>query len=83
MPWPAGHAEISRGLAEGLLYKEIGVRIGRDPSVVSREVARHGGRAARRRSAGATAAPRHAWRPGTRCSPRRSGPARRPTGPGR
>ncbi|MET7375337.1 hypothetical protein ABZS36_22640 [Micromonospora arida] len=28
-----------------MLYKEIGVRIGRDPSVVPREVARHGGRA--------------------------------------
>lgn len=37
--------EISRGLAEGLQYKEISVRIGRDPSIVSREVARHGGRA--------------------------------------
>ncbi|MEU5939689.1 helix-turn-helix domain-containing protein [Micromonospora sp. NPDC047548] len=36
--------EISRGLAEGLEYKRIGVLIGRDPSVVSREVARHGGR---------------------------------------
>jgi IS30 family transposase len=36
--------EISRGLAEGLQYKEISVRIGRDPSVISREVARHGGR---------------------------------------
>lgn len=39
------HEEISHGLAEGLLYKEIGVRIGRNPSIVSREVARHGGRA--------------------------------------
>ena len=37
--------EISRGLAEGLLCKEIGVRIGRGPSVFSRDVARHGGRA--------------------------------------
>jgi IS30 family transposase len=36
--------EISRGLAEGLQYKEIALRLGRDPSVVSREVARHGGR---------------------------------------
>jgi transposase, IS30 family len=35
--------EISRGLAEGLEYKEIALRIGRDPSVVSRDVARHGG----------------------------------------
>jgi IS30 family transposase len=36
--------EISRGLAEGLQYKEIAVRLGRDPSVISRDVARHGGR---------------------------------------
>jgi IS30 family transposase len=36
--------EISRGLAEGLQYKEIAVRLGRDASVISREVARHGGR---------------------------------------
>ncbi len=36
--------EISRGLAEGLKYKEIAGRIRRDPSVISREVARHGGR---------------------------------------
>ena len=41
----ADREEISRGLAEGLQYKEIGVRIGRDPSIVSRDVARHGGRA--------------------------------------
>jgi hypothetical protein len=32
-------------LAEGLLYKEIGVLVGRDPSIISREVRRHGGRA--------------------------------------
>lgn len=37
--------EISRGLAEGLQYKEIARLIGRNPSVVSRDVARHGGRA--------------------------------------
>ena len=37
--------EISRGLAEGLGYKEIARLICRNPSVVSREVARHGGRA--------------------------------------
>ena len=36
--------EISRGLAEDLLFTEIAVRIDRDPSVVSRDVARHGGR---------------------------------------
>ena len=47
--------EISRGLAEGLQYKEIAVRLGRDPSVISRDVARHGGRA-RYRAAAADAA---------------------------
>src|SRR3954466_1212888 len=46
--------EISRGLAESLEYKEIGLRLGRDSSVISREVARHGGRARDR----AAAAPR-------------------------
>lgn len=40
----ADREEISRGLAESLEYKDIAVRIGRDPSIVSREVARHGGR---------------------------------------
>lgn len=40
----ADREEISRGLAESLEYKEIGLRLGRDSSVVSREVARHGGR---------------------------------------
>ncbi|MFI7543832.1 helix-turn-helix domain-containing protein [Actinoplanes sp. NPDC049599] len=53
--------EISRGLAEGLLYKEIGVRVDRDPSVISREVSRHGGRAGYR----ATAASARKIRPGT------------------
>jgi len=37
--------EISRGLAEDLAFQEIAWRLGRDPSVISREVARHGGRA--------------------------------------
>lgn len=41
----ADREEISRGLAEGVEYREIAARIGRSPSVVSREVARHGGRA--------------------------------------
>ena len=36
--------EISRGLAEGLQFKEIALRMGRDASVISRDVARHGGR---------------------------------------
>jgi Helix-turn-helix domain len=47
--------EISRGLAESLEYTEIGLRLGRDPSVISREVARHGGRE-RYRAAAAHAA---------------------------
>jgi IS30 family transposase len=44
----ADREEISRGLAENLEYKQIAVLIGRDPSVVSRDVARHGGRSAYR-----------------------------------
>src|SRR3712207_4069034 len=43
-----GREGISRGLAENLEYKQIAVLIGRNPSVVSRDVARHGGRAAYR-----------------------------------
>lgn len=35
--------EISRGIAEKLSQKEIAMRIGRDPSVVSRELRRNGG----------------------------------------
>lgn len=40
----AEREEISRGLAESLEYKDIAARIDRAPSIVSREVARHGGR---------------------------------------
>jgi IS30 family transposase len=36
--------EISRGLAEGLEFTQIAARLGRDRSVISREVNRHGGR---------------------------------------
>lgn len=43
--------EISRGLAEGLSYREIALVVGRDPSVVSREVRRHGGRTVYRAAA--------------------------------
>ena len=50
--------EISRGLAESLQYKDIAIRIGRDASVVSREVARHGGRSGYR----AAVASELAWR---------------------
>src|SRR4029453_4660101 len=48
--------EISRGLAESLEYTEIGLRLGRDASVISREVARHGGRMDYRAAAAQTAA---------------------------
>ncbi len=40
----ADREEISRGLAAGTAQVVIAARIGRDPSVVSREIARHGGR---------------------------------------
>ena len=40
--------DISRGLAKGLENKDIAASIGRDESVVSREIARHGGREAYR-----------------------------------
>ena len=40
--------DISRGLAKGLENKDIATSIGRDESVVSREIARHGGREAYR-----------------------------------
>jgi IS30 family transposase len=36
--------EITRGIAEGLTGERIAARIGRDPSVVSREICRGGGR---------------------------------------
>ncbi len=47
----ADREEISRGLAEGLRHKEIGLRLGRDSSIISREVGRHGGRGAYRAAA--------------------------------
>ncbi len=40
----ADREEISRGIAERLEGGVIAERIGRDPSVVSRDIARHGGR---------------------------------------
>jgi len=40
----ADREEISRGLVGSLEFKEIACRIGRDASIVSREVSRHGGR---------------------------------------
>ncbi|WP_413775692.1 helix-turn-helix domain-containing protein [Micromonospora sp. RTGN7] len=61
----ADREEISRGLAEGLVYKQIGVLVGRDPSVVSREVARHGGRGRYRAAAAEEAATVSRARPKT------------------
>jgi IS30 family transposase len=52
----ADREEISRGLAEGLSFKEIAAVVGRDPSVVCREVARHGGRGGYRAAAADVAA---------------------------
>ncbi|WP_395106634.1 IS30 family transposase [Actinomadura sp. SCN-SB] len=40
----ADREEISRGIAEGVSNRAIAVRIGRCPSIVSREIVRHGGR---------------------------------------
>ncbi|MGW4468032.1 IS30 family transposase [Micromonospora sp. NPDC004704] len=40
----ADREEITRGIAEGLSGQQIAARIGRDPSVVSREICRGGGR---------------------------------------
>ncbi|HEY1919572.1 MAG TPA: IS30 family transposase [Streptosporangiaceae bacterium] len=40
--------DISRGLAKGLENKDIAASVGRDESLVSREISRHGGREAYR-----------------------------------
>lgn len=58
--------EISRGIVAGLDGKVIAARIGRDPSVVSREVCRHGGRAGYRAVAAQRVATGHRARPKTR-----------------
>jgi IS30 family transposase len=44
----ADREEISRGLASNMMQKDIAAGIGRSPSVVSREIGRHGGRRAYR-----------------------------------
>ncbi|WP_093171674.1 IS30 family transposase [Sinosporangium album] len=59
--------EISRGIAENLTGKEIAARIGRCPSVISREISRHGGRRRYR----ATRAEQAAGRARRRPKPRR------------
>src|SRR5713226_8454402 len=58
--------DISRGLAKGLENKDIAASIGRDESVVSREIARHGGRETYR-----------AWKAGAAARESRSRPKER------
>lgn len=65
--------EISRGVAESLRYKQIAFRIGRDPSVVSREVARHGGREGYRARVAVEVAARSRSRPKCRAVDRHPG----------
>jgi IS30 family transposase len=55
--------DISRGLAKGLDNKDIAFAVGRDESVVSREIARHGGREAYRAWKADTAARESRSRP--------------------
>jgi IS30 family transposase len=62
----ADREEISRGLAEDLSQVVIAARIGRDPSVVSREIARHGGRSRYRATRAARAAAAGRRRPKAR-----------------
>lgn len=62
----ADREEISRGLAAGVEQVVIAARIGRDPSVVSREIARHGGRDRYRAARAARAAASSRRRPKAR-----------------
>jgi len=58
--------EISRGIAQGADGVVIAARIGRHPSVISREIARHGGRARYRAARAARVAAAARRRPKTR-----------------
>ena len=62
----ADREEISRGIAEGVDGVVIAARIGRDPSVVSRDIARHGGRQRYRATRAARVAARARCRPKAR-----------------
>lgn len=62
----ADREEISRGIAQGLTGTLIAVRIGRDPSVISGEIARHGGRDRYRATRAAVQAAVDRSRPKTR-----------------
>ena len=55
--------EISRGIAAGLENRQIAARIGRCPSIVSREIGRHGGRKEYRASRAERAAKKCRRRP--------------------
>jgi len=55
--------EISRGLATGVSFRQLGVQLGRPTSTVSREVGRHGGRQGYRAAAADASAWHHARRP--------------------
>jgi IS30 family transposase len=59
----ADREEISRCLAAQVQQKDIAVAIGRSPSVVSREIARHGGRRAYRAHRADTGAGKSRRRP--------------------
>jgi len=61
----AEREEISRGLAEGAPVRAVAARLGRAPSTVSREIARHGGRRGYR----ATKADERAWQRARRPKP--------------
>ena len=58
--------EISRGIVEGLEVQVIAARIDRSPSVVSRDIARHGGRDGYRAVAAQRGATEHRSRPKAR-----------------
>ena len=55
--------EISRGLATGVSFRQLGVQLGRPPSTVSREVGRHGGRQGYRAAVADAATWKRALRP--------------------
>jgi len=59
----ADREEISRGIAEHAEGQVIAERIGRDPSVISREITRHGGRDRYRAVVAARAAAASRYRP--------------------
>jgi IS30 family transposase len=69
----AEREEISRGVAQGEGVRGMARRLGRPPSTISREIARHGGRAHYRASVADAAA----WRRGRRPKPCRLARERR------